>query len=225
MDGYLGVMVDDLILKGSDEPYRMFTSRAEYRLLLREDNADARLSERGHAIGLLTDADFEVVKKKRADVEAWKTRAKQEAQVPTADVVKRFEELGLGTLRDRVTYEGVLRRPESTWQTLVDLGWEGALGVDPEVAEQVEIEVKYEGYIRRDLGLLEGVRRHEATQIPGDLAYDRIPGLSIEIRNRLSQVRPQTLGQAARLQGVTPAAVANLLVYLKTQGGEDRARH
>ncbi|MCC7440120.1 MAG: tRNA uridine-5-carboxymethylaminomethyl(34) synthesis enzyme MnmG [Bdellovibrionales bacterium] len=215
MDGYLGVLVDDLILKGSDEPYRMFTSRAEYRLLLREDNADQRLSERGYQLGLLDGRSYERYAEKAAKLDAARRALRDDVVfVPNASTVSEFERLGLGVLRDRMTGEALLRRPGVSWKSLKALAVPGLEGL-AEVGEQLEIETKYEGYIKRDLALLEGLRRQEHTQIPVGFSYAQVPGLSVEIRDRLSEVRPQTLGQAARLQGVTPAAVANLLIFMK----------
>jgi tRNA uridine 5-carboxymethylaminomethyl modification enzyme len=215
LDGYMGVLVDDLVLKGSDEPYRMFTSRAEYRLLLREDNADLRLSEKARTLGLLDDADYARFSIRRDSIERWNRRVRDFFVLPSEETQQKFEARGWPRPKDRISGDALLRRPEASWQDLVDLGLSEEEGVAPDVREQVEIQVKYEGYIRREMEALESVRRQEGLRIPTGLNYDGVAGLSSEIRARLGQVRPETLGQASRLQGVTPAAVANLLIHLK----------
>lgn len=215
-EAYIGVLIDDLVLKGSDEPYRMFTSRAEYRLLLREDNADLRLAPRGHAVGLLAREHFEAVERKRARIASEWERLRQFGVLPTEATNEWLSSRGQPVLKDRVAGDVFLRRPEITYADLPALGLEPT-DVPADVAEQVEIQVKYEGYIRRDLELLEGIRKSEGVLIPVSLDYASVAGLSNEIRGRLSETRPQTLGQVARIQGVTPAAVANLMIHLKTR--------
>ncbi len=222
-DGYVGVLIDDLTLKGSDEPYRMFTSRAEYRLLLREDNADLRLSEKGHGVGLLGSADFAAFEKKRKDIESWKARLKESFVLPSTTAAF-FEQKGQPPLKDRLSMEGLLKRPEMTWGDLVTLGLSEASAVAADVAEQVSIQVKYEGYIQRDFDTMEGVLKNEALALPTDLDYEKVPGLSIEVKNLLRQTRPETLGQAGRVSGITPAAVANLMIYLKMQETARKSR-
>ena len=220
-DGYMGVMIDDLILKGTDEPYRMFTSRAEYRLLLREDNADLRLSEIGFRAGLLQESDYRMFQNKCERIATLRSALDAASGGPSTEVLQRWlAEQGHPLLKDRVSLSTLLKRPEVDVGVLNALGLlpEGAMPLDPEVAEQVEIQIKYEGYIARDLQALEGMRKSEHLALPADLAVDEVPGLSSEIRARLKQTRPETLGQASRLQGVTPAAVANLMIYLKMQG-------
>jgi tRNA uridine 5-carboxymethylaminomethyl modification enzyme len=222
LDGYIGVLVDDLITKGTDEPYRMFTSRAEYRLLLREDNADLRLGEMGYRLGLLGERERLMLQTKKADIDAWHTKLAQHAFTPTQKPVAEFlVRTSQPLLKDRVTAAQFLRRPEVGWADLCALGFAGT-EADEVVREQVEIQVKYEGYIKRDMELLDGVRKNELLKIPTTLNFDEIPGLSVEIRGRLRQSRPETIGQASRMAGVTPAAVANLMIYLKMQ--ESRAR-
>lgn len=214
LDGYIGVLIDDLVLKGADEPYRMFTSRAEYRLLLREDNADLRLSQKAFELGMLSEAQYRMFSEKREAIERNREALKGHYFYPTQETNGWFEDRGVSGLKDRVSAEVLLRRPEITWAELCELGFPGG-AVSDEVREQVEIQVKYEGYIRRDMELLEGVRKNEGLQIPVDTDYEAVPGLSTEIRGRLKGVRPETIGQASRLMGVTPAAVANLMIYLK----------
>jgi tRNA uridine 5-carboxymethylaminomethyl modification enzyme len=214
VDGYIGVMIDDLILKGSDEPYRMFTSRAEYRLLLREDNADLRLSPKGIELGLLDDTSARRFHEKVAEIETLKERIKSFYIYPNRETVAKISALGISALHDRVSAEVFLRRPEVDFAKLSELGFKSEI-TDPAVLEQIEIQIKYQGYIEKDLQLLEGVRNADKMRIPLDLDYKTIAGLSNEIKNRLTDIRPESIGQASRIQGVTPAAVANLVIYIK----------
>lgn len=213
-EGYAGVLADDLVLKGADEPYRMFTSRAEYRLLLREDNADLRLSERAHKIGLLDDQAFAQYENRRNEIEKWRKEVSTFQILPHEPVNQWLSQRSLPELKDRVSGEVFLRRPEVTWNSLCELGLPG-YEVSEDIREQVEIQVKYEGYIRRDMDILEGVRKSDQLNIPAEMDFDAVPGLSNEIKGRLKLTRPETIGQASRMAGVTPAAVANLMIYLK----------
>jgi tRNA uridine 5-carboxymethylaminomethyl modification enzyme len=213
-DAYIGVLADDLVLKGADEPYRMFTSRAEYRLLLREDNADLRLSEFGWKLGLLPENHYAAYSEKKSEIHKWKGELSNFYVMPQESVNHWLTEKGLNPLKDRVSGDVFLRRPEVNWDGLCELGFLGN-GVASDIAEQVEIQIKYDGYIRRDLDILEGVRKNELLRIPGDINFDDVPGLSNEIKTRLRLTRPETIGQASRMLGVTPAAVANLMIFLK----------
>ena len=224
-DGYIGVMIDDLILKGTDEPYRMFTSRAEYRLLLREDNADVRLSELGYRAGLLPESDYVRFQEKLRKIDSLKSSFDSIGVLPSNEGLQGWlSEQGLPRLKDRVSLTQLLKRPEFTVPLSRELGLvSDADGLnDPDVAEQVEIQIKYEGYISRDIEALEGMRKSENLRIPATLSVDEVAGLSAEIRARLKAARPETLGQASRLQGVTPAAVANLLIHIKMQNRQDK---
>jgi tRNA uridine 5-carboxymethylaminomethyl modification enzyme len=216
LEGYIGVLVDDLVTKGADEPYRMFTSRAEYRLLLREDNADLRLSEKGWKLGLLGDEHYAQVSRRRNAIEKLSTALTTHYFYPHAPTNDWLAERELVTLKDRVSAEVFLRRPEINWKSICELGFPGA-DAEESVAEQVEIQVKYKGYIQRDMDTLEGVRKNEFLKIPLAMDFDLVPGLSNEIRGRLKLTRPETIGQASRLMGVTPAAVANIMIFLKMQ--------
>lgn len=218
LDGYIGVLVDDLILKGSDEPYRMFTSRAEHRLLLREDNADLRLSEVGYRAGLLSEENFRKFDLKRNAIERLSGDVHERAIYPNEATNQWLTGLGLSPLKDKTPLTSFLRRPEVKIELLAQIPNDARVdfsGLAPEVVEQVEIQVKYAGYIQRDLELLEGVRKNERLVIPSGIDYEKVPGLSNEIRTRLVETRPETIGQAGRLMGMTPAAVANLLIFLK----------
>lgn len=213
-DAYIGVLADDLVLKGSDEPYRMFTSRAEYRLLLREDNADLRLSPKGYALGLLSEKDYATFSQRKDSISDGLTQLRSHFFIPSESTSDWLKACGAASLKDRASAFDLLKRPEISWSDLIQGGFEGA-GYPADVQEQIEIQVKYAGYIERDLELLEGVRRDEELVLPLALDYSQISGLSTEVRARLGEIRPQTLGQAARIQGVTPAAVASLMIYVK----------
>lgn len=223
MDGYIGVMIDDLVLKGSDEPYRMFTSRAEYRLLLREDNADLRLSEKGITLGLLDSVSRTIFETKVQKLSMLKKEVSNHYFVPNEDTNRRFTNMGISQIKDRISAEGLLRRPEVTFDVLSSLGFAGNCD-DREVCEQIEVQSKYFGYIEKDLQLLEGVRKAEELRIPIDFDYFGVSGLSNEIRSRLKETRPESLGQASRIQGVTPAAIANLMIFLKGKHNKSAPR-
>ena len=218
LDGYIGVMVDDLILKGSDEPYRMFTSRAEYRLLLREDNADLRLSPKAIEIGMLNESEKAVFEDKLRKIEIIKKEISSTYFYPNADTNQKFADLGLTQIKDRVSAEVLMRRPEVTFAVLAELGFVPSIQ-DADAFEQIEIQIKYNGYIEKDLQLLEGVRGAEGLKIPSNFDYTTVAGLSNEVRGRLKETRPENIGQASRIQGVTPAAVANLMIFLKNKHG------
>jgi tRNA uridine 5-carboxymethylaminomethyl modification enzyme len=223
MDAYIGVMIDDLILKGSDEPYRMFTSRAEYRLVLREDNADLRLTPKGVALGLIDAKATKKFENKMAAIAIIKDEIEKHFFFPNLATNEDFAKHGISEIKDRISAAALLRRPEVTFGVLATLGFTPTI-LDEEVFDQVEIQVKYQGYIERDMQLLEGVRNAENLRIPLELDYETIAGLSNEIRGRLKTVRPQNIGQASRIQGVTPAAVANLMIFIRNQKA-NRATH
>ncbi len=217
-EAYIGVLVDDLITRGTTEPYRMFTSRAEHRLLLREDNADLRLTALGRKMGLVDDARWQHFTQKSEAIEQERTRLDQlwlkPAQLSTPEIVEVF---GPAAVSSGFSALELLRRPQGDYATLARLGM-GAEGIDPEVAEQVEIQTKYAGYIDRQQLDIERSRRHEDAPLPLDLDYAAVTGLSNEVRVKLVQHRPQTVAQASRIQGITPAAVSLLLVHLKKTG-------
>lgn len=221
---YLGVLVDDLITRGVSEPYRMFTSRAEYRLSLREDNADLRLTEVGRALGCVDDARWDAFNRKRDAVARELARLERTWVNPRVVDGREAERVMGKPIEREYSLAEILRRPEVAYRTLLTLrrsdgsplGGPPAAGADdPQVAEQVEIQTKYAGYIARQE---QEVARHESaetTRIPAELDYDAVRGLSIEVRQKLKSQRPETLGQASRISGVTPAAIALLLVHIK----------
>jgi tRNA uridine 5-carboxymethylaminomethyl modification enzyme len=212
-EAYLGVLVDDLITMGTQEPYRMFTSRAEYRLILREDNADLRLTEVGRRLGLVDDERWEQFSIKREAIERERNRLEQTTVRPQTNAGEMANRFLQRPLAQPQSLADLLRRPEIAYQHLVEIGGEQA--EDPAVAEQVEIQVKYEGYISRQQDEIERLRRHENMPLPVDLDYDSVGGLSNEVKQKLKSVRPETIAQASRVQGITPAAVSQLLIHLK----------
>ena len=212
---YIGVLVDDLITRGVSEPYRMFTSRAEYRLMLREDNADMRLTEVGRDLGLIDDVRWEAFARKRESVakelERLKSTWLNPKLLPAADAERV---LGKGVEREYALTD-LLRRPDVSYTSLMSLPGAGEPVCDPAVAEQVEIQVKYDGYIARQRDEVLRREHYEATVLPRDLDYGSVRGLSKEVQQKLNQYKPETIGQASRISGLTPAAISLLLVHLK----------
>ncbi len=214
-EAYIGVLIDDLITRGATEPYRMFTSRAEYRLLLREDNADMRLTPKGRELGLVDDERLHRFEAKRTAVEREQQRLRATWLRPAAIPEEAAEAVLGGPLAREFTLLELLRRPGVGYQALMSLPGAGPGVADAMVAEQVEIQARYAGYIDRQRDEIERQRRHEETRLPEGLDYAAVHGLSTEARQKLADARPVTLGQAARIPGVTPAAVSLLLLYLK----------
>jgi tRNA uridine 5-carboxymethylaminomethyl modification enzyme len=218
-EAYIGVMIDDLTTLGTQEPYRMFTSRAEYRLLLREDNADLRLTPGGRELGLVGDDRWARFGVKREAIEAEQTRLGS-IRVGAADVLDADGEFWLsGPLRDTTNLLDLLCRPEVSYHSLSRIDKFNNGVSDPLVAEQVEVQAKYAGYIERQKLEIARSLKHESTTLPDDIDYQNVIGLSAEAREKFSRQRPQTVGQAARIPGVTPAAVSLLLVHLKRGRG------
>ncbi len=218
MDGYIGVLIDDLVTKGTQEPYRMFTSRAEYRLLLRQDNADARLMGKGRQLGLVSQDDYEKCREKQAAVEREFKRLNSTVVTANRDTLPLLAQLGID-LKQPTTLSGLLRRPEITYNRLIEV-FDGT--TIPEmsegrhlIAEQVEIQVKYEGFIARQNQMVEKQKKLENINIPPDFDYGVIQGLSREVSQKLEQIRPVTLGQASRISGITPAAISYLMVFIE----------
>jgi tRNA uridine 5-carboxymethylaminomethyl modification enzyme len=216
-EAYIGVLIDDLVTKGTQEPYRMFTSRAEYRLILREDNADLRLMDKGHRLGLVDDETYGAFMKKKEAITHELARLREIKIRPTAGINDKLRKLGSNPIKNVTTLEELLRRPELTYQDLMAFD-PSSDSVSVEVAEQVELEIKYAGYIKKQEELVERFRRMEQVRIPEDMSYQDTPGLSNEIKEKLSTIRPMTLGQATRISGVTPAAISILMVQLKRMG-------
>jgi tRNA uridine 5-carboxymethylaminomethyl modification enzyme len=214
---YMAVLVDDLVTKGTREPYRLFTSRAEYRLLLREDNADARLLEWGFDLGLVDPEAVDRFREKQRLMAEEDARLAGRRLFPTPEVNRELAARGTAPIKEPTPFLSLVKRPQLDLPTLYRLAGEEP-PVPPAVVEQLEIRHKYDGYIKRQEETAKKFAQGEGKTIPPDFDYDEIPGLSREIREKLQQVRPRSLGQAARISGVTPAALAVLMVYLKRSG-------
>jgi tRNA uridine 5-carboxymethylaminomethyl modification enzyme len=214
---YIGVMIDDLVTKGTQEPYRMFTSRAEYRLLLREDNADLRLRELGHQVGLVSDGLYEKCRKKRRAIEGLLALLSDVRLNPRPDVNRTLEQLGLPPIHQPATLMDLLKRPGTDLKEVGELD-SRLLAFAKDVGEQATILVKYDGYIRRQMEQVERGKNSEATKIPDAFDYQGIPGLSNEVKEKLSRIRPFSVGQASRISGITPAAISIIQIYLKKWG-------
>jgi tRNA uridine 5-carboxymethylaminomethyl modification enzyme len=216
-EAYIGVLIDDLVTKGTLEPYRMFTSRAEYRLVLREDNADLRLMEKAHSVGLIDEENYRAFCRKKEMIEGERERLKGIKVRPSPHVLSKLSQLGTNSIKNALSLEELLRRPEVSYESLrVFDGFNGE--VPKNVAEQVEIQVKYEGYIKKQTEQIERFKKLERMSIPEDIDYGAVHGLSTEVKEKLGSVRPVSLGQASRISGVTPAALSCLTIYLKRAG-------
>ena len=211
---YIGTLIDDLVTKGTEEPYRMMTSRSEYRLVLRQDNADQRLTAIGHRIGLVSEERLQAVEEKYAAVDREIQRLSHQGVAPSEALNEFLTARGTAAISDGASLLALLRRPQVHYGDLqpFDPGWPG---LPEEIAEQVEISVKYEGYIRRQLQEVEDFRKLESRKLPQDIDYAAIQGLRLEAREKLNAVRPLNLGQASRISGVSPADVAALMIYLE----------
>lgn len=220
-EGYIGVLIDDLVTKGTNEPYRIMTSRAEYRLLLRQDNADLRLTEKGYRVGLVTPERYGLFEEKQKMVEGEKNRIGITTLPPTPQVQSRLTELGSTEIRQALPLLELLRRPEIGYTDLAAMAG-GFPDLPEEVTEQVEIQVKYEGYIKKQLAQVERFAKLEEKRIPDWIDYGEVKGLSTEAGQKLAAVRPSSIGQASRISGVSPADISILLVYLEQKRRQGR---
>lgn len=223
-EAYIGVLIDDLITKGTNEPYRIMTSRSEYRLLLRQDNSDLRLTPKGYDIGLISDERYRRFSDKRTKIEAEIKRLENTYVPPSAEVNEFLAAMGSTAAKSGINLSELLRRPEITYSALEAIDHErpahlkavNRKAYDP-VAEQVEISIKYKGYIKRQMIQVEQFKKLEQHEIPGDIDYTAIHGMRIEARQKLTKIRPVSVGQASRISGVSPADISVLLIYLSTQ--------
>ncbi|MBI2027893.1 MAG: tRNA uridine-5-carboxymethylaminomethyl(34) synthesis enzyme MnmG [Deltaproteobacteria bacterium] len=214
-EAYIGVMIDDLVTKGVDEPYRMLTSRAEYRLLLREGNADLRLTEKGRNIGLVDDKRWSVFNQKQKILDRARTYMDEIKLYPTERTNEVLTKKGTQAIKKMTSLKEILRRPELSFYNLMSLTeWTGP-SVDQQIAREIEIEMKFEGYILKQQEQIQKFKKMENTQIPDSFPFQKIPGFSKEVSEKFEKVRPTSVGQASRISGVTPAALMNLVVYLK----------
>lgn len=223
-EAYIGVMIDDLVTKGTNEPYRLLTSRAEYRLLLRHDNADIRLREYGYKFGLIDEERYAKFKEKIANIEREKKRLSNLKILPTKEVNEYLNNINSSPLKDSITPLNLLKRPEIKYQNLMELINDDS-SLTKEEIQQIEIQVKYEGYIKKMMSQVEKLNKLEEKQIPQDIDYDKISNLALEARQKLKQIKPLTIGQAGRISGVNPSDIAILMVYLdsyKSSKGKDQ---
>ena len=216
-EGYIGVLIDDLVTKENREPYRMMTSRAEYRLLLRQDNADLRLREKGYEVGLISEEQIRTLREKRAAIETEKERLNKIKLGASTEVQQFLESHGSSPLKTGVTMAELMNRQELSYEILAPLDKERK-PLPPAVIEQVEIDLRYAGYIERQERQVQQYRKAEHRKIPSDLDYSQVKSLRLEARQKLNQFRPVSIGQASRIAGVTPADVSVLIVYLDSRG-------
>ena len=214
-DGYIGVMIDDLVTKGTIEPYRLLTSRAEYRLILRHDNADMRLTEMGRAIGLVDDERWQRFETKKYQFENEMKRLDSIKLKPVKETNEKVAALGFKPLTDAVTAKEFLRRPEVSYQDVVNFIGPAAEELDDKIIELIETEIKYEGYISKALDQVEKMKRMEEKRIPANIDWDDIDSIATEARQKFKLINPETIGQASRISGVNPADISILMVYLE----------
>ncbi|MBR1759595.1 MAG: tRNA uridine-5-carboxymethylaminomethyl(34) synthesis enzyme MnmG [Schwartzia sp.] len=214
-EAYIGVLIDDLVTKGTNEPYRMMTSRAEYRLILRQDNADLRLTEYGRRVGLVTDGRYARYQTKKAEIEAALQTLRETILTPSTETNEKLSKSGLAEIRTATSLFDFLRRPEADYKTIRPLF--GLPEISDEAAKQVDITITYEGYIRRQQEQIERMERLETKLLPTDMDYGAVPSLREEAREKLAAVRPRSVGQAGRISGVSPADVSVLLIWLEKE--------
>ena len=214
-ESYIGILIDDLITLGVDEPYRMFTSRAEHRLLLRDDNADFRLTEKGFEIGLVTKNRYEQFLRKKESFNELMSYYQETKIAPTKKNVKIFEKIGLEQLKKQYSLKDLLKRQNVSFENLKEIDTSIKTPSDPIIENLIENEIKYEGYINRQLDDVQKITKLQETIIPDELEIAEISGLSNELKQKLKKVKPSTIGQASRISGITPAALNILLIHIK----------
>jgi tRNA uridine 5-carboxymethylaminomethyl modification enzyme len=219
-DAYIGVLIDDLVTKGTNEPYRMMTSRAEYRLILRQDNADLRLTQKGYDVGIVSGERYEKFRMKRETIEKEIERLKSISIGPSKDVLDRLAAMGTSEIRNGVTLAELLRRSDVTYKLLQQF-FPDFPDLPEEAAEQVEIDIKYEGYIKKQFQQVDRFVKLEQKKIPGNIDYGKIQGLSREAQQKLMKIKPASLGQAARISGVSPADISILMVFIEQMNRQE----
>mgnify|MGYP001019727284 CR=1 FL=1 len=226
-EAYIGVLIDDLVTKGTNEPYRIMTSRAEYRLILRQDNADLRLTQRGYDIGLVTEERYKRYKSKKDNIEAEIDRLKKKSISMTEDIRDYLIKRGSAEIKGGISLYELLKRPEIGYSSLKEID-EGMPELDRETSEEIEIMIKYEGYIKKQLQQAEQFKKLESKKIYENIDFKDIRGLSMEARQKLCEIKPANLGQASRISGVSPADVSVLMIYLEQtrrgRGGEQSGK-
>ena len=213
-DGYIGVLIDDIVNKGTREPYRMMTSRAEFRLLLRQDNADQRLTPIGHEIGLISEERYEALREKERLVKEEIERVQGVTMGPSEPVLALLERYNTAPIKNGARLSDLIKRPQLTYDALAEIDPQRP-ELPADVREQVNIQIKYAGYIDQQLKQVEQFKKLEGRLLPMDLDYETIQGLRLEARQKLNLVRPQNLGQASRITGVSPADISVLLIYME----------
>ena len=223
-EAYIGVMIDDLVTKGTLEPYRLLTSRAEYRLILRHDNADMRLTERGREIGLVDDSRWLIFENKKAQFEHEMTRLNKEKLKPLPEVQEKLKTMGQGIIKDAMTGIEFLKRPEISYEDVCRFIGQSDQEIDRTVIELIETEVTYEGYIKKAMEQVEKMHRLESKRIPDNMDWDALDSIATEARQKFKKINPETLGQASRISGVNPADISILMVYLQGKNKKNKEK-
>lgn len=214
-DAYIGVLIDDLVTKGTNEPYRMMTSRSEYRLILRQDNADIRLTEKGYEVGLVTKERYNIYLKRKEEIERERDRLYKVFITPSEKTIEYLKSLNSAEIKSGISLADLLKRPEITYDNSKPIDENRPDDIKKDIAEEVEIQIKYEGYIKKQLQQVEQYKKLENKKLPANINYKNIPGLRLEAREKLEAIKPSSIGQASRISGVSPADISVLLVYLE----------
>lgn len=221
-EAYIGVLIDDLVTKGTNEPYRMMTSRAEYRLLLRQDNADMRLTQKGYDIGLVTGERYKKYIDRKNRIEEEVERLQRSVVSPADSTNEYLSSINSSSIKSGASLSELLKRPEITYKNLEAIDKDRPIGLDESIGEEAEIRIKYDGYIKRQMSQVEQFKKLENRKLPPDIDYKKVPNLRLEAREKLNSIRPYSIGQASRISGVSPADISVLLIYIEQMR---RGRH